>query len=355
MRVITVLHSHGCGGAERHALLLMKQLQQAGHVPLFAGPLDSWLGGQVKLQGIEARHLPMHGFYDLASMLRLASLCRRWRADIVHGHLTRGAYYAGIGGRLSGTSVVATAHSTNAGKHFGRATRIIAVSGAVERFMLESGYGKDRVRLVYHAVEDHYDEYAGQRETLRRQLGLKEDELALCLVARMVRDKGHDILLEALAGMKHKPLQTFFLGEFNTEWGTRMQQLTRDKGLQAQVHFLGHQENVYPMLAAMDVCVAPSRREALSLTLLEAALMGCALLGARTGGIPEVIHEGVNGWLFPPEDADALGALLQQLTDGELDWKSAGIEARKDSLRRFSLQSMLDATLAVYDEAMKAR
>jgi len=354
MRIITVLHSHGCGGAERHALLLMKQLRQAGHTPLFAGPLDSWLGEQVNQLGIDAVHLPMHGFYDALSILRLARLCRRWRADVVHGHLTRGAYYAGLGGRLTGTPVVATAHSTNAGKHFGRADKIIAVYGAVAHFMRASGYGADRVRLVYHAVEDHYDAYADQRDDLRQSLGLKHDELALCVVARMVRAKGHDLLLKALAGLRDLPLQTFFVGECNTEWGARMQEQTHESGLDQKVHFLGHQENVYPLLAAMDVCVAPSRREALSLTLLEAALMRCALLGASTGGIPEVIHEGINGWLFPPEDVATLRRRLQELSDGKLVWRAAGGRAREDALQRFSMQSMLETTLSVYEEAIKS-
>lgn len=355
MRILTVLHSHGCGGAERHALLLMKQLSQAGHTPMFAGPLDSWLGEQVDSLGIAAFHLPMHGFYDLYSMLRLARLCRTQMIDVVHGHLTRGAWYAGIGGRLSATPVVATAHSTNAGKHFGRAQRIIAVSGAVERFMLESGYPHDRVRRVYHGVEDHYDEAIEARQSMREQLGLRDNELALCLVARMVRDKGHDVLLEALATLQDKPLKMFFLGEFDTDWGKKMQQLVKDKGLRESVHFLGHQENVYPYLAAMDVCVAPSRREALSLTLLEAALMECALIGSRTGGIPEVIQEDKTGWLFPPEDAAGLAALLNQVCDGELDWKTAGKNARTDALQRFSVSTMLEKTLSVYDEAISEK
>ncbi len=350
MRIVTVLHSHGCGGAERHALLLMKQLRGAGHEPLFAGPLDSWLGEQIRREGIAAEHLPMHGFYDLASMLRLALICRRWRADIVHGHLTRGAFYAGIGGRLSRTPVVATAHSTNAGKHFGRADRIIAVSGAVASFMGQCGYDADRIRLVYHGVEDRYAEYAPRREALRAQLGLKDDQIGVCLVARMVRDKGHDILLEALSGMEGGKLQMFFLGEHDTDWGKKMQRLVAERGLGDRVHFLGHQENVYPTLAAMDVCVAPSRREALSLTLLEAGLMGCALLGADTGGIPEVIRDGVNGWLFPPEDPAALRAVLEKIERGVPDWRQAGLAARDDASRRFSLDAMLAGTVDVYRE-----
>jgi len=354
MRVVIVLHSHGCAGAERHALLLMKQLRQAGHEPLFAGPLDSWLGEQVRREGIAAKHLPMHGFYDLVSMLRLAHICRRWRADIVHGHLTRGAFYAGIGGRLSRTPVVATAHSTNAGKHFGRADRIIAVCGAVARFMRQCGYEADRVRVVYNGVEDHYAEYAPQREILRAQLGLKDDEIGLCLVARMVRDKGHDILIEALAGMEAGRLQTFFLGEHDTDWGRKMQRLVAEKGLTDRVHFLGHRENVYPMLAAMDVCVAPSRREAMSLTLLEAGLMGCALLGADLGGIPEVIRDGVNGWRFPPEDPAALRALLEKVESEALDWRRAGMAAREDASQRFSLDTMLAGTVDVYRELTNA-
>ena len=68
MKILFVLHSHECGGAEKHALVLMRGLLSGGHEVAFAGPEDSWLADNAKQNGIPCFHIPMHGFYDAWSL-----------------------------------------------------------------------------------------------------------------------------------------------------------------------------------------------------------------------------------------------------------------------------------------------
>ena len=346
-----VLHSHGCGGAERHVLLLMKALKQRGDAPVFAGPLDSWLGEQVKAEDIESVHLPMHGFYDFYSIARLSRLGGKLNADLLHGHLTRGAWYAGLAGKVAGLPVVATAHSTNAGKHFGRADRLIAVSEAVRQFLLSSGYDAKRISRIYHGVEDHFEMESQHRDAVRHELALGPNTIAVCIVARFVKAKGHDILFEALSRLKSDSrIHVFCLGDPETDFGREMRAKAANTLIENRITFLGHRESVYRTLAGMDVCVAPSRREALSLSLLEAASMGLPLIGSRTGGIPEVISDHFNGRLFPPGDSDALADLFRNISKNSNDWREMGRNSRKKYLEQFSMQAMVAQTLAVYQE-----
>lgn len=314
MKVVFALHSHGAGGAERHLLQLMQGLEPLGVESIYVGPMDGWLGSQLPAAGFRCRHVPYHGFFDPLSLARLARLLSREKADLVHGHLTRGAHYAGLAGRLSGTPNVATAHSTNAGKHFGRAARIIAVSEAVRRFMLECGYQKTRLRTIHHGVPDYAAMPRPPRGALRQRLEAG-DTVVIAMVARFVPDKGHDVLLKALAGIRDRPWTLALAGALDTGWATEMQTLAATLGISERIRFVGHLDDAGEVYAAADLLAAPSRREALSLTLLEAAAFALPIVASDVGGIGEAVADGETGILVPPDDPARLGAAIATLLD----------------------------------------
>lgn len=349
MRILTILHSHTLGGAERHALGLMRSLKEKGHDVLFAGPRDSWIAEQLIQAGIGVEHLPMHGFFDLGSMLRLARLARRFRADIMHGHLTRGAHYVGIASQLTGIPSVATAHSTNAGKHFGRTNHIIAVCEAVRSFLISQGYDSNSITSIYNGVTIPSIP-TKTRDTVRARWGISPCTPVFGMVARFITDKGQDIALEAFA-QAGTPGLLILAGDVRTAWGKAMQQRAATLGLTDKVRFLGQQDDVFPVLAAMDVFLAPSRREAFALSILEAMGMGLPVLGAKVGGIPEVVDHEENGLLLPPEDISAWsGAIGRIANDADLR-RAMGERGRHTYQTRFTHEVMVQATLGVYQRA----
>lgn len=351
MNILMVLHSHKLGGAERHALNLMLGLRAAGHRVMYAGPRDSWLAERCQAAGLPSAGLAMHGFFDLPSMLRLALLARRFEADILHGHLTRGAHYAGIASRLCGIPSVATAHSTNAGKHFGRVRRIIAASHAVRDFLDACGYPTERIKVIHHGVAvPQLTPTAGH--DFRVAQGIPEDAVVFGMVARFVPDKGQDTALRALAAAEGSGY-LILIGDHGTPWGQDMQRLAKALGLNGRVRFLGQEEDVFPALAAMDVFLAPSRREALGLSLIEAAGMGLPLLGAKIGGIPEIITAEHNGLLLPPDDVAAWARAMQRLSEDTRLRQRLGQAARATYIQRFSPSRMVQATETLYRQAIE--
>lgn len=356
MKIITVLRSLKSGGAERHALQLMKGLRARGHEALYAGPMQGWLGQQLRAEGFGGIDLPLSGLYDLPSVVRLALYARRVGADLIHGHLTRGAWYAGLAARLAGLPNVATAHSDNAGKHFGRADRIIAVSQAVADFLVREGYPASRIRMVHHGIADLAARLpAGAREATRRSLGLAADEPALLMAARIVPAKGHDTALQALARLGDQPWTLLMAGDHHGDLGPQTQALAQELGLAGRVRFLGLREDVPALMAASDVLLAPSRREALSLTLLEASACGLPIVATRVGGIGEVVEEGASGFLVAPDDPPALAAAIAPLLADAALRARCGVRARQRFEAGFLEDAMFDKTVAVYREACGGR
>lgn len=352
MKIITVLRSLKSGGAERHALQLMRGLRERGHEALYAGPMRGWLGQALRAQGFGGIDLPLSGLYDLPSLLRLARYARRERADLIHAHLTRGAWYGGWAARLAGLPNVATAHADNAGKHFGRADRIIAVSQAVADFLCRCGYETDRIRMVHHGIPDIAAGLpADARAMARRSLGVDDDTPYLLMVARIVAAKGHDTALQALARMKDQRWILLLAGDHLGDLGPQMRDLAVQLGIADRVRFLGLREDVPMLMAAADVLLAPSRREALSLTLLEACACSLPVVASRVGGIAEVIEHGVNGLLVPPDDPGALAAALGKLLADEGRRQAFSAHARQRFTQSFTEQKMFDNTISIYHEA----
>lgn len=354
MKIILVEHSHVLGGVERHVLQLLRGLNAAGHVACFAGPGDSWLGEQCRSQGIELMHLPMRGMFDPYSAWRLARFARRWRADLLHGHTQRGARYAGWSARRSERPAVATAHSTHSYRYFDGVQRLLCVSDAVRQALIAHGYPGERTRLAYPGFDDPATN-APPRAEARRRLGLDDRDVVLLMVARLIHDKGHDVAIEAVKRLARPDIKLLLAGDDGNACGEQLRRQIESSGLAAQVRFLGQRDDVGALLSAADIVLGPSRREALSLSLVEAAAMQVPVIASRIGGIPEAVAENGSGLLVPAEDSHALADAIATLADDPPRRAAMGGVGRALYLERFSTRAMLESVLAVYAEVLDAR
>ncbi|MFZ5528343.1 MAG: glycosyltransferase [Pseudomonadota bacterium] len=349
MRIIHVLHSHGYGGAENHALTRMAAQAQAGHEVLYAGRSDSWLAQRCQAAGIQTHALRMAGLFDPASHLSLRRLVARWAPDIVHGHMVRGAFYAGWAASAHrGSTAICTAHATTARKHMGRCRHIIAVSNAVAANLLAHGQPRDKVSVVHNGIPDLP---TVDRDEVRRQLGIPQDVFAVVNVGRFVRDKGQDLLVQALSRCPAH-VHLYFVGEPDTDFGQHIKAQAQG---QARIHFLGYRGDVPQLMAAFDAYASASRREALGLSLVEAAAAHLPTVATAVGGVPEVVLDGLSGILVPSEDVDAIARGIEALVLNPSQAQAMGRAAREHYLRQFTLDSMFAGTQAVYRLATGSR
>lgn len=353
MRIAHVLHSHGYGGAENHALMLMKGQQAAGHEVMFAGPQDSWIAEACAAHGIKAVHVGMHGLYDLLSHGRLARAVRQWRADVVHGHLIRGAMYAGWAGRRTGQPLaICTAHATTARTHMRRCAHIIAVSGAVRDNLVQSGYQADSITVIHNGVPDapgHGGGGAADRLALRAELGIADGVTAVVNTGRFVRDKGQDLLVQALARTPRN-VHLYLIGDPETEFGRQVVQMPHEA---SRVHLLGYRKDVQRILPAFDIFALSSRREALSLSVIEAFTVRLPVVATAVGGVPEIVVNERTGLLVPPEDAGALADAIMRLQGEQSLAQALAFQARQHFEQCLTVEHMVEQTLGVYTRALQ--
>lgn len=350
MRIIHVLHSHGYGGAESHALLLMRGQRAAGHDVRFAGPGDSWLARACQAEAIPVHHVAMHGLYDPVSHLRLRRLVRQWRPDILHGHLIRGAYYAGhaaprfVPSRPRRPVALCTAHATTARKHMGRCAHIIAVSQAVRQNLLRHGYDDARITTIYNGVP-HVP--PGDRPALRRELGIPDGAFAVVNAGRFVPDKGQDLLVRTLAQCPPQ-VHLYLIGAPDTPFGEQVRALAAQHDA-ARIHFLGYRPDVQRILPAFDAFALSSRREALSLAVVEAFAARLPVVATTVGGVPEIVIDGQTGLHARPEDPQSLAAGITWLASDAAQAQAYAQAARAMFEARLTVDGMVRRTMEVYE------
>lgn len=154
---------------------------------------------------------------------------------------------------------------------------------------------------------DSVIDHSVNAEVERRQWNLPaQAPVALC-VARLMEDKGIDVLLKALVYVP----AWFALIVGDGPQRAALEQLASELGVGDRVRFTGYLPHLYGVLAVCDVAVVPSRREGLGLFALEAMASGKPVIASDIGGLRETVRHNERGWLVPAEDVMALADALQ--------------------------------------------
>ncbi|WAW10590.1 glycosyltransferase [Oxalobacter vibrioformis] len=345
MRIIQVIRSLTFGGAENHVLSLSLGLREMGHDVLVVGPKNSWISDQCTIHQLPMELAPMRGIADVTSYWKLHRLIKFWKADIAHAHQVRPSQYVGIATMGTKAVPVSTVHSTSSSKHMRRCRHLIAVADAVEANLVRHHYPKEIITRIYNGVPDMI---RGERDLLRQELAIPDEQFAVVLAGRFHRDKGQDLLVE-IARLSPENVHIYFLGD--TETGFGHQVIAMAEG-HPRIHFLGYRNDVQRILPAFDVYAAPSRREAFSLSLVEAGAASLPVVGMQVGGIPEGVLNGETGILVPPGDISAFADAIQRLAFDKALSAKLGTQARQRYKKEFTVEHMLEQTERVYKKLL---
>ncbi|HET8646249.1 MAG TPA: glycosyltransferase, partial [Vicinamibacteria bacterium] len=242
------------------------------------------------------------------------------------------------------------------------ADAFVAMSRAIEAEMLGAGLPREKVVLLPHGVDTarFRPPSPGEKAALRAELGLPAQALVIVWTGRLLRGKGLETLLDAFArlppGQAGPVLVLVGSGQGQTlSVEPTLRARAAEPPLAGRVIFAGAVDDVAPWLRAADVFAFPSEYEALGLSLLEAAAAGLACVGARTGGIVDVLVDGENGMLFDPRDAAALARCLQALA-GDAGLRAAlGRRARRTVEEGFDEAAAAARYRALFAELMARR
>jgi L-malate glycosyltransferase len=359
---------HSMGGTERQLLLLAKSLDRKRfRTSLVCLRPTLW---QRENQGdFDIHTFPGTRFASPRTwleMLRLIRFLRRERIDIVQTHFRTGNTVGMLCGFLAGRRVLISTRRGTAYWHdrlglgFLRflnslATGFIANSRWAARHLVErEKVAQGKVRIIRNGLPDPVrgGAPAGERAEILRGRGLDPTHRHVVAVGNLRPVKRHDVLIRSAAGILRGCPDARFLVVGDGALRTELAALADELGVAHAVRFLGRQHDVIRLLAACDVGVLCSDSESQSNAIIEYMAAGLPVVCTDVGGNPELVTEGVNGFLVPAGDAGATAdRILRLLTDRALATRM-GSESRRIAAEAFSLEAMVGATAAYYEEIL---
>lgn len=178
-------------------------------------------------------------------------------------------------------------------------------------------------------------------------------ERVILNAGHVARVKGQRVLVEAFARIAARyPGWVLQLAGYHAEddYVRQIQELVRQRQLEQRVLVLGERTDVGELMDRASIYVQPSRQEALGLGLQEAMFRGCACVGSRVGGIPELIREDEDGLLFEPGDDRKLAEILEGLINDEERRERLGrAAARSVRERGMTAEKMTENYLRLYE------
>jgi glycosyltransferase involved in cell wall biosynthesis len=382
LRLVFITCTLDIGGAERQVVETVRRLDRERFDVRVCTLADGEeAAAELRAAGIEVRSFGYRGLWmggklpapwrGVAVTAALVKYLKAVKPHILHGYLYAAYVYGGLAARLSGVPLVIASRRVLGlfkERYFfyqplenlvNRFTDLVIVnSEAVRRDILHrERLDPRKIRLIYNGVD--LDRYVTPSETglrVRAELGVLAAAPLVGIIANLIPYKGHRDFLQSAAIVAAEFPQAHFLVVGRDDGiGAELRRLAGELGLFGRVLFTGPRRDIPQILSALDVQVLASHQEAFSNAILEGMAAGKPLVVTDVGGNPEAVLDGETGFVVPPHDPQALAdAVLRLLRDEKVRLRLG--EAGQRRVREFfSVESMVQKTERIYQEAMANR
>ena len=370
MKVIHLISGGDSGGAKTHVLSLLQHLNQHIHAQLVCfreGPFAQ----EARDMGIPT--MICGGNNVLRVRRQLTAYIRQGGYDVIHCHGSRANMIGALLRRTTEVPVVTTVHSDYKLDYMGRPlSRLvfgtinawalhrldfrIGVSDAMVDLLISQGFPADRSYAIYNGLDFTPAPDQGDRLPYLRQLGADVDEnsVVVGIAARLNPVKDMSTLIRGFAAAYQAcPRLRLVIAGDGEERG-KLQALAAELGVERQVTFAGWiSGGMDRFYAALDINALTSLSETFPYALTEGARFHLATVATAVGGIPYLIDQNVNGYLFTPGDWQTLGRHLANLGGNDALRREMGEKLYQKASTQFSIQHTVDTQLHIYQEVLR--
>jgi glycosyltransferase involved in cell wall biosynthesis len=349
-------------GGQNQVLLTVMGLRAAGHRAL----LIAHPAGELRRRAAEGLDLvplaPGHEL-DLKSGWKLARVFNRLRPDIVHAHDPHAVSMAALGlsmATLQPTPPLVASRrvdfhlKTNSFSRwkYRQVQRFITASDAIAQVLRADGVTPAQIVTVHEGIDA--DRIARvDPVSVHAELWLPTGAPVVGNIGALVPHKGQRHLVDAAALVVQDvpDARVVIFGE--GELRKALEHQVKQQHLEKHVLLPGFRDDVLALLKTFDVFVMSSEMEGLGTSILDAMACGKPVVGTRTGGIPEVVEDGVTGVLVEPRDARALAAAITTLLQDESLRTTMGTAGLARVRERFTVDRMVAETVKVYEDVAR--
>lgn len=369
-----VVNNMDVGGLEKVVLNLLSSLPEDRYelsLACLKGP--GKLYDQVKLPRdqrivLTTDKLTSVGFakFDFRTLSGLRKFFRDKKIDIVHAHNFAPLIYAGLAAHSlpRRPRVVYSEHnqvnsaSPSDLKKFGYYIRLadeaVAVSDNLHDILVRKLKVRTKVRTIKNGIDDRrFEGVTGDR--VRKELGVGPDDVLVGTAVVLSKQKGITYLMSAAAKVLERCPNAKFVVAGDGPLRAELEAELASKNLGDKFRLLGYRSDIPELLSAYDIYVLPSLWEGLPLALLEALRLGKFIVCTTVGGNPEVVTDGVHGFLVPPgEPAPLAEKLVEAIENRALRARAADVNPARFH-KEFSLKAMTEGHERLFEELVAGR
>ena len=385
LTVLVVVPTLHAGAADAGAIDLVRILKNGGHRVIVVSR-GGRLEDEIDLLDAEFVRLDVESnnpLVMLRSAFALARIMREKHCDLVHAHGRAAAWSACVAGRMSRVPLLTTWYKgfreQNAFKRLYnsvmvRGERVVAVSDQLAELIVERYHiPASRIAVVSASIDtarfDRNTVSIDRLDAIRRAWGVTPDTKVILVVGRMLRRKGHDVVVKAVHRLKERGLKDFicvFAGEDQgrTHYTGELWDLIGATGTSDVIRLAGAVDDMPAAYAVATIVVSAAvQLEGLQRAILEAQAMACPVVVSDLAAGPDAVlappavsEERMTGLRVPAGDEAALAAALIRLFSLSDSARSAiGGRGRAWICEHFDAASIARSTLALYADVTRAR
>ena len=375
IRVLELRSVRGTGGGPEKTILLgsarTDRRRFAVTVCYLRDRRDPVFSIDAKAAGLPIDYVELteaHSF-DVSVFSRLRQLVRERDIDIVHAHDYKTDVLAWLLAKVEGVTPMATAHGWTGHSRrertlyypldkrvLTRFPKVVAVSSDVRRELVDRGAKDEAVTTVLNGIDHRaFRRDRSREQTVRRQLGLVEDDFVIGAVGRVEPQKRFDLLLQAFASLKtsYPRMKLMVVGD-GSRLGALQDQATRF-GFGDSCRLLGNRTDIADLHHAFNVFVQSSDYEGTPNAVLEAMAFETPVVATSAGGTAEIVRDGIDGVIVPIGDTGRLARAIASVLGDPDAARARAASARRRVETDLSFDARMSAVEAIYVDLFRRR
>ncbi len=359
MRVLYYTDSLRLGGKERQLVELLKGLKQVGGMELLLVCMDQgeFYEPDVHALSIPLKYLFRKSRWDPRVLYGFYRLAKEFRPDVIHTNCMMSSAYALPTAKLMGVPLI-NGSIRNCFQSATTRWKVERALLALSDFRIANstaglrsrGFSPESPRdFVIHNGLD-----LSRAQDAAASIGHDgngHDQVGM--IAEFRPDKDFKTFLLAARRVVNSRPNVTFMTVGDGETLAAMKELAGDAG--GRIQFLGRRKDVEKIISSFSVGVLSTFTEGISNSIMEYMVMAKPVIASDCAGSREIVLEGKTGFLVPPQDPEALADRIAFLLDDPDEARRMGEAGRKHIEENFSLKTMVNKTVEIYERAMRSQ
>ena len=365
MKIAQMCLTRAWGGLEMCAVQYAQLVEKRGFTSYAILLENSPALQNIGLPAERVLTLPDSGYFSPASSYKIYQFLKANKIDAVFSHHLKDLWLLYPAARFYPVVAIGFSHMFLRGvnkkdflhtKIYDQLKALIVLTEVQKKASLQClPVPEEKYVIIPNGVDTQKFNPSKRSEQIRRELfHASADNTVIGMVGRLDPQKGQWEFLQAARDLAREFPKVRFVcvGQPNRDadgaaYKAKLENGIVEFGLKEKFFLLGHHPDVSALTASMDLFAVPSWEETFGLCTIEAMASGCAVVGTDAGGTPELIANGVTGFLFQPKNPESLATVLRRYLQDPALARTHGVAGRARVEKKFDINVVMDRILAL--------